>query len=102
MDSFADIAWHEVGLTTRVVKNMIYVQPSARDGWIQLLADTPRNPLATLPIHDIHVCSFLTDPSDVLITRQWIDEDGINVLDTMLGSSDFIESYLFGKGIKHS
>jgi len=32
---------------------------------------------------------------------QWIDEDGINVLGTPLGSSDFIESYLFGKGIKH-
>jgi len=34
VDSFADIAWHEAGLTTQVVKNMIYVQPSAREGWI--------------------------------------------------------------------
>jgi len=30
-----------------------------------------------------------------------IDEDEINVLGTPLGSSDLIESYLFGKGIKH-
>ena len=88
-------------MTTQVVKNKIYVQPSAHDGWIQFLAETPRNPLAALPIHDIPNGNFLTDPTDVLITRQWIDEDGINVLGTPLGSSDFIESYLFGKGIKH-
>ena len=69
VESFANIAWHEAGLTTQVVKNRIYVQPSARDGWIQLLAETPRNPLAALPIHDIPDGSFLTDPSDVLITR---------------------------------
>jgi len=28
-------------------------------------------------------------------------DDGINVLGIPLGSSDFVESYLFGKGIKH-
>ena len=31
VDSFADIAWNEAGLTTQVVKNMIYVQPSTRE-----------------------------------------------------------------------
>jgi hypothetical protein len=70
VDSFADVAWHETGLPTQAVKNMIYVQPIAREGWIQFLADTPRNPMATLPIHDIPDGSFLTDPSDVLIAMQ--------------------------------
>ena len=102
MDSFTEaVAWQEAGLTIQVIKNRIYVQPSAREGWIQFLEDTPRNPLEALPIHDIPDGGFLTDPSNGLSTRQWIDEDGIKVLGTPLGSSDFIESYLFGKGIKH-
>jgi hypothetical protein len=88
-------------LTTQVVKNRIYVQPFAREGWIQFLEDTPRNPLAALPIHDIPDGSLLTDPSDVLNTRLWNDDDGVNVLGTPLGSPDFIETYLLGKGIKH-
>jgi hypothetical protein len=33
--------------------------------------------------------------------RIWLTNDGINVLGTPLGSPEFIESYLFGKGIKH-
>jgi hypothetical protein len=33
VDIFSDVAWHEAGLTTHVVKNMIYVQPTARAGW---------------------------------------------------------------------
>ena len=33
VDTFAGVAWHESGLTTQVVKNRIYVQPSARFGW---------------------------------------------------------------------
>ena len=37
----------------------------------------------------------------MLSTKQWVNEDGINILGTPLGSSDFLESYLFGKGIKH-
>jgi len=69
VDSFADVAWQEAGLTTQVVKNHIYVQPSDREGWIQFLEDTPGNPMAALPIHDIPDGSFLTDPSDVLNTR---------------------------------
>jgi len=101
VDSFVDIAWNEAGLTTQVVKNKIYVQLYAREGWTKFLAETPRNPLAALPIHDIPDGSFLTNPFDALNTRLWNDEDGINVLGTPLGSSDFIESYLFGKGIKH-
>ncbi len=33
--------------------------------------------------------------------RIWPSDDGINILGTPLGSPEFIESYLFGKGIKH-
>ncbi len=62
---------------------------------------TPRDPTAALPIHDIPDGSFLSDPSDPGSTRLWPKDDGINVLGTPLGSPDFIESYLFGKGIKH-
>ena len=101
VDSFANVAWHEAGLTTQVVKSMIYVRPTAREGWIRFLEETPRNPLAALPIHDIPDGSFFTDPSDMLSNMQWNDDDGINVLGTPLGSPDFIESYLFGKVIKH-
>jgi hypothetical protein len=72
-----------------------------REEFPKFLAKIPRNPLASLLIHDIHDGSFLTDPSNVIGTRQWIDEDGINILGTPMGSPDFIESYLFGKGIKH-
>ncbi len=57
--------------------------------------------MVALPIHDISDGSFLTDPSVVLSTKQWVNENGINILGTPLGSSDFIESYMFGKGIKH-
>ena len=64
VDSFADVAWHEASLTTQVGKNRIYVQPSARVGWAQLLDTVPRDPTAALPMHDIRDCSFLTDPSD--------------------------------------
>ena len=88
VDSFADVAWHEAGLTTKVIKNKIYVQPFAREGWVQFLEETPRNPLGALPIHDIPDGSFLTDPSDMLSTRQWNDDGGINALGTPLGSPD--------------
>ena len=44
----------------------------------------------------------MTDDSDLGNFRQWHDDDdGINILDTPLGSPAFIESYLFGKGVKH-
>jgi len=31
--TFSEVAWHEAGLSTHVVKNKIYVQPSTREGW---------------------------------------------------------------------
>ena len=60
-----------------------------------------RNPTAALPIHNIHDRSFLTDQSDPESARQWPKANGINVRGTPLGTPDFTESYLFGKGIKH-
>jgi hypothetical protein len=39
--------------------------------------------------------------SDLDNYRQCLNDDGINILGTRLGSPVFIESYLFGKGIKH-
>jgi hypothetical protein len=38
---------------------------------------------------------------DLDIIRIWPANDGVNVLGTPLGSPELIESYLFGKGIKH-
>ena len=40
------------------------------------------------------------DESDPVSYRQWPDDDGINIRGTSLGSPAFIESYLFGKGVK--
>ncbi len=61
---------------------------------------TPRNPNASLPIHNIPDGISPIDPSDQESTRLWPEADGINVLGTPLGTPNFIESYLFGKGIK--
>ena len=62
----------------------------------------PRDPSASLPIHDISDSGYLTVPMDPDNKRlYWPDEGGINVLGTTLGTPDFIDSYFFGKGIKH-
>ncbi len=53
VEVFANIAWQEAGLTTQTIKNKLFVQPSAREGWVQFMETTPRNPEAPLPIHDI-------------------------------------------------
>ena len=62
---------------------------------------TPRDLTTVLPIYDIPDGSFLLDPFDHGSARQWPEAKRINVLGTPMGSPDFIESYLFGKGIKH-
>jgi hypothetical protein len=100
VDTFTEVVWHEAGLTTHVVKNKIYVQPTARAGWTQILDSIPRDPTDALPIHDILDGSFLTDPSDIDNARLWPESDRINVLGTPLGTPEFIEAYLFGKCIK--
>ena len=101
VDSLAEVAWQEAGLSTQVVKNRIFVQPFARFGWTHFLESTPRDPSALLPNHDIPDGSFLSDPLDPDSTRRWLGDDGINILGTPLGTSDFIESYLDVKGHKH-
>jgi hypothetical protein len=101
VDVFTDIAGVEAGLKTQTVKKRIYVQPSVMEGWRQYLEETPRNPEAPLIIHDIPDGSFLEDENDPDSRRIWPEDDGINAMGTPLGSPAFIESYLFGKGIKH-
>ena len=99
---FADIAWKEAGLKTQPKKNRIYVQPSAQDDWAYYLETTPRTTdPEVLCIHDIPDGSFLEVEGDTDSRRIWPSDDGINILGTPLGSPEFIESYLFGKGIKH-
>ena len=61
----------------------------------------PKDATASLPIHNIPDGSSLSDPTDLDNMRLWPGDDGINILGNSLGSSDFVESYLFGKGIKH-
>ena len=80
---------------------MIFVQPPTRNGYRIFLDATPRNPSLTLQIHCIPDGSTLTDDSDPGSYRQWPDNNGINILGTSLGSTAFIESDLFGKGVKH-
>ena len=84
-----------------MIKNRIYVQPFGRGGWAQFLETVPRDLSASLLIHEIPDGSYLTDPMDLDNKRLWPDEDGINVMGTPLDTPDFIDSYLFGKGIKH-
>ena len=101
VETFAGIAWHEAGLTTQPIKNRIYVQPSARVGWVQFLDTLALHATASLPIHNIPDGSSLSDPIGPSSMRLWPDDGSINVLGTPLGSSDFVESYLFGRGTKH-
>jgi hypothetical protein len=42
------------------------------------------------------------DESDLGSYRQGLDDDDINIFGIPLGSPAFIESYLFGKGVKHN
>ena len=65
------------------------------------MESTTRDPSHTLPVHSIPGGSYLTDESVPDSYRQRPDEDGITILGTPLGSPAFIESFLFGKGVKH-
>jgi len=80
---------------------MIFVQPSARNGRRRFLDSTPRDTSLTIQVHSIPDGNTLTDESDPDNFRQWPEDDGINILGTPLGSPAFIDSYMFGKGIKH-
>ena len=65
MEAFPKVAWEEAGLTTQTKKNMIFVQPSARNGWRQFMESTTRDPSLTLQVHSILDGSYLTDESDL-------------------------------------
>ena len=41
------------------------------------------------------------DPFDPDSERMWVDENGVNILGTPLGTPNFVSSYLQGKGLKH-
>jgi hypothetical protein len=86
---------------SRLRRKRIYVQPSARNGWRTLLDSTPRDPSLPLQIHYFPDDITLADDSDPDNYRQWPDDNGINNTGTPLGSPAFIESYLFGKGVKY-
>jgi hypothetical protein len=80
---------------------MIFIHLSARDRWHRFLESSPRDPSLTLQVKCIPDGSIMRDGSYPDSYRQWPDDDGINIFGTPLGSLAFIESYLFGKGVKH-
>ncbi len=41
------------------------------------------------------------DPFDTESERVWVEENGVNILGTPLGTPAFFSSYLQGKGLKH-
>jgi hypothetical protein len=71
VEAFPKVVWEEAGLTTQTTKNMIFVQPSARNGWRRFLESTPRDPSLTLQVHSIPDGSTLTDESNPDNYRQW-------------------------------
>ncbi len=64
VDAFASVACNQGDLSTQVVKNKIYVQPSACEGCTQFLESAPRESSAVLPIHDVPDVRHRTDSSD--------------------------------------
>jgi len=91
---FLALAWEEAGLTTHTVKSRIYVQSSAQANWCRFLDLTPRNAQSELPVHNIPDGSKRVDPFDPDNERVWVDENGLNILGTPLGTPAFVSSYL--------
>jgi hypothetical protein len=102
-----ELAMSEAGLQTQAMKNRIYVQPSARAGWIAYLEEHPRSSdLSVFSVHDIPDGRIkpLEDPEtsyDPLAEPAWPECDGINILGTPYGSTAFVEAYLNKKLGKH-
>ena len=44
VDTFSEVAWHQMGLSTHVIKNRIYVQPSASERWSHFIGDHSEGP----------------------------------------------------------
>ena len=74
---FPALAWEEAGLNSQAVKNRIFVQPSARQGWKDFLATRDRNLDTTLPIHDIPDDSYKPNSTDGDGMRMWPVDDGL-------------------------
>jgi hypothetical protein len=101
------LAMSEAGLKTQAMKNTIYVQPSARAGWIAYLEENPRNnDPSVFSVHDIP-CGRIKSSEDPeafynpLAEPFWPECDGINIMGTPYGSPTFVEAYLNNKLIKH-
>ena len=77
------------------------MQSSAQANWCRFLECTPRNAQSDLPVHDIPDGSKRVEPFDPDSERVWVEENGVNILGTPLGTPAFISSYLEGKGLKH-
>jgi len=101
VEAFPKVAWEEARLTSQTAKSMIFVKPSARNGWRRFLESTPRDSSLFLQIHCIPDGITLRDKSDPVSYRLWTDDDNINIFGILLDSPAFIESYLFGKRVKH-
>ena len=64
VEAFPVIAREEASHRPQTLKNRVYVQPFARNGWRSLLDSTPRDPSLPLQIHCIPDGSTLSDDSD--------------------------------------
>ena len=102
------LAMSEVGLTTQAIKNRVFVQPSARDEWVAFLDANPRSENeSTLSLHDIpdgrlpRPDKFDEAFYDPYKGPSWHEADGINILETPLGSPAFVKQYLEEKLVKH-
>ncbi len=108
VDKLPALAMSEAGLKTQASKNRVYVQPSARAGWVAFLEANPRSEdMNILSLHDIPD-GRLPEPVEFEEAfyaphqgPQWPDADGINILGTPLGSPAFVEQYLQEKLAKH-
>ena len=54
-----------------------------------------------LPVHGIPYESDLVDRFDSDSERIWREENGVNIVGTLVGSDSFVASYLQEKGLKH-
>jgi len=94
-------------LTTQASKNIVYVQPSARQAWTSYLNDNPRcSDPSILGLHDIpdgrnpppeeNDDSFYDNSSG----PTWLENDGVNILGIPLESPAIVEEYLGNKLMK--
>ena len=94
---------------TQSSKNRVYVPPSARETWTSYLENNLRSSdPAILCLHDISERRLHPPDEDVdiysngfLTGPTWPENDGVNILGTLLGSPALVEEYLHKKLEKH-